>query len=113
MDFYSAVQAFGEQVKEYFTKCSQKVVDCAFQCPKCDSDISEYMLLHKLAARLRKSTFKCDAFQSCDHGVDSLRTYCVAYKAMHRDATVGTRHEAVVAVDVTDDIIAAAQVASH
>ena len=36
--------------------------------------------------------------------VDSLRTYCVAYEAAHRDATAGARHEIVVAVDVTDDI---------
>jgi len=99
-DFISAMQSPGESLREYFTKCTQKAVDCEFQCPECNGDISEYMLLRKLVAGLREPALRREVFQE----VDRLRAYCVAYEAAHRDATwslcgmQGT-------VDVTEDAI--------
>ena len=91
-EFFSLVQAPGEPVREYFTRCSQKAMDCAFQ-------------LRKLVAGLREPALKRDVFQSCSQfsDVDTLRTYCVAYEGARRDATPGAQYEPVVATDLCDD----------
>ena len=75
-------------MKKYFTKCSQKAVDCVIQCPECDSDTREYVLLCKLIAGRRESALKREVFQSCDQfmDVDSLRTDCVAYEGCYSRA---------------------------
>lgn len=90
-EVFSDVQASGESVCEYFTRCSQKVLDCGFDCPACDSDITQYILLSKLAGGLHEPTLRCEVFQGCDQfdSVENLRAYCVVFEAAHKDA-VGT-----------------------
>lgn len=40
--FFKVVQEPSEPISAYFARCSQKAVDCGFQCPRCDGDPSEY-----------------------------------------------------------------------
>ncbi|XP_076058554.1 uncharacterized protein LOC143035571 [Oratosquilla oratoria] len=117
-DFFSVKQALGESVGDYFTKGSQMVLDCAFQCPSCDASLSEYMLVRKLIAGLREPTLRREVLQCYAQfkEVDSLRSYCVAFEAAQRDAHdfPPNRHPEAAAGDVMhdaasdDDVIAAA-----
>ena len=113
-DFFSVKQAVGESVSDYFTKCSQMVLDCAFQCPDCDKDLSEYMLVRKLVAGLREPALRREIFQC--HGqftdVDSLRAHCVAFEAAQRDAHgfPPNRPAEAAAGDIPDDDVIAAGV---
>ena len=110
--------ALEESVGDYFAKCSQMVLDCAFQCPDCDRDLSEDMLVRKLVAGLREPALRCEVFQCCTQfkDVDRLRSYCVAFEAAQRDAHgfPSNRHLEAAASDVMndatsdDDIVAAA-----
>lgn len=117
-NFFGVKQAVGESVSDYFTKCSQMVLDCAFQCPDCDKDLSDYMLVRKLIAGLRDPALRREVFQ-CHvqfRDVDSLRSYCVAFEAAQRDAHgfPPNRHPGAAAGDALtgatsdDDVIAAA-----
>ena len=62
-DFFGVKQALGESVGDYFRKCSQMVLHCAFQCPDCDRDLSEYILMRKLVAGLREPALRREVFQ--------------------------------------------------
>ncbi|XP_045122674.1 uncharacterized protein LOC123511117 [Portunus trituberculatus] len=117
-NFFGVKQALGESVSDYFTKCSQMVLDCVFQCPDCDKDLSDFMLVRKLIAGLRDPALRREVFQ-CHvklRDVDSLRSYCVAFEAAQRDAHAfpPNRHPEAAASDASlgatseDDVIAAA-----
>ncbi|MPC54822.1 Retrovirus-related Pol polyprotein from transposon opus [Portunus trituberculatus] len=71
-EFFGAWQEPGEGVGE----CSQKATDCAFKCPQCSADLSEYLLVRKLMGGLRDVTLK---------HVEALRVICCAYEAAQRD----------------------------
>ncbi|MPC79496.1 hypothetical protein E2C01_074026 [Portunus trituberculatus] len=73
---------------EYFARLVECAADCDFKCPHCDSGLAEYMLLRKLVSGLESAVLKEEVFRQCDtfHDVDSLRKFCVAYEAAHRDA---------------------------
>lgn len=51
-DFFGGVWAPIESISAYFTRYVQQTMDCGFQCPQCDCDISDYVLLHKLITGL-------------------------------------------------------------
>ena len=51
-DFFSLCQGSGESVSVYMTRCAQEAADCGFQCPTCDGDLTEYMLLRKVMVGL-------------------------------------------------------------
>ncbi|MPC33544.1 hypothetical protein E2C01_026899 [Portunus trituberculatus] len=86
-DFFYVKQAVGMSVADYFTKSSQMVLDCAFQCPSCDKDLIQ----------------------------KHLRAYCVAFEAAQRNAHrfLLNHHTKATTSDIThdavsdDDVIAA------
>lgn len=86
--FFTANQEHSESISEYFARSAQCAADCDFKCPHCESGLSEYMLLRKLVSGLGSAVLKEEVFRRCDtfHDVDSLRKFCVAYEAAHRDA---------------------------
>lgn len=83
-----AVQEQGGSIGSYFIRCTQKATDCAFKCPQCDLNLSEYMLLRKLMVGLSDAVLKCQAYHACDltGSVDELRVLDCAYKAVCCDA---------------------------
>ena len=87
-EFFGLAQEPSESFNDFFIRCTQKVTDCAFQCPNCVYDLSEYMLLRKLMVGLSDKTLKRQVFQSCHeiHSVDSLRVMCIAFEAARDDA---------------------------
>lgn len=91
-EFFDVVQGPEEPISSYFVRCSQKVADCGFQCPSCNSDISEYILLRKLMVGLRDQVMKRYVYQSCDTftSVDHLRSVCSTFEAARRDAVSPT-----------------------
>ena len=82
-EFFGASQGQDECVSDYFIRCAQKVNDCAFQCPQCSYNLSEYLLLKKLVVGLRDTVLKQQVYQACDtiNSVDALRAMCCAYEA--------------------------------
>lgn len=94
----------------YFTKCAQEAMDCGFKCPKCDSDISKYMLLRKVIVGLSDYALRREVFGRCEtfSDIDSLRGFCASFEAAQRDATTSVKSawesSAVAGIDVTDNI---------
>ncbi|XP_076036521.1 uncharacterized protein LOC143022265 [Oratosquilla oratoria] len=86
--FFTARQERNEPISEYFTRSAQCAADCEFKCPHCDSSLSEYMLLRKLVSGLESVGLKEEVFRKCDSfkDTDSLRKFCVAFEAAHKDA---------------------------
>ena len=86
--FFTASQERSESISEYFTRSAQCAADCDFKCPHCDSSLSEYMLLRKLVSGLESVGLKEEVFRKCEtfKDVDSLRKFCVAFEAAHKDA---------------------------
>ena len=64
-------------------------MDCDFQCPGCERDLSEYMLLRKVLVGLSDSSLKREVFRQCDafSDVGSLRAFCASFEVAERDAT--------------------------
>ena len=107
-EFFVYNQGRDESISEYFAKCAQKAIDCGFQCPICDSDLSEYMLMRKLMVGLRDEKLKSDLFRSCESfvSVDALRAVCATYEAARKDASMpqhDTWHQEPRAADVETD----------
>lgn len=107
-EFFVYMQGREESISEYFAKCSQKAMDCGFQCPSCHSDLSEYMLIRKLMVGLRDEILKRDLYRSCDSicSVDALRAVCATYEAARKDASMpqhDTWHQEPRAADVETD----------
>ncbi|MPC68753.1 hypothetical protein E2C01_062962 [Portunus trituberculatus] len=90
--FFSAVQGPSESICEYFTQSTQLAADCEFQCLQCECSLSEYMLLRKLVCGLHNVVLKEEVFREYESfsDVDSLRKFCIAFKAAKKDA----RHDA-------------------
>ncbi|KAK3894919.1 hypothetical protein Pcinc_001367 [Petrolisthes cinctipes] len=87
--FFTSNQEYSESISEYFTRSAQCAADCEFKCPHCNNSLSEYMLLHKLVSGIASVELKEEVFRRCDSfsEVDSLRKFCVAFEAAHKDAT--------------------------
>lgn len=90
-EFFSAAQGQDECVGDFFIRCAQKTNDCAFQCPQCRCNLSEYLLLKKLVTGLCDTGMKQQVYQRCDSigSVDALRALCCSYEAARRNATDG------------------------
>ena len=102
--FFAANQEHSESISEYFARSAQCAADCDFKCPHCDSGLSEYMLLRKLVGGLESAVLKEEVFRRCEtfHDVDSLRKFCVAFEAAHRDAaSLKSRWETAAVAAVT------------
>ena len=86
--FFTASQERSESISEYFTRSAQCAEDCEFKCPHCAASLSEYMLLLKLVSGLESVALKEEEFRQCElfKDVDSLRKFCVAFEAAHKDA---------------------------
>ncbi|MPC64573.1 hypothetical protein E2C01_058691 [Portunus trituberculatus] len=118
-DFFNARQLGGESVSVYMTRCAQEVADCGIQCPRCDSSLSEYMLLRKVMAGLSDQCLRQEVYRKCGafSDIDSLREFCVSFEAARRNAVFGGKSErdhAVAGADVTaDDITEESLVASY
>ena len=66
----------------YFTRSSQSIIDCEFECPSCNNDLGDYLLLGKLITGLNDISLKREVFRICDtFTIDSLRRFCVAYES--------------------------------
>lgn len=93
-------------------------MDCDFQCPSCECNLSEYMLrkvfvgLHDLA--LKQEMFR----QYHTYGdVENLRAFCVSFEAAQRDSTLGGKNAweyesagaDIMPDDVNDDDVASRQ----
>lgn len=63
--------------------CTVCFMDYDFQCPSCECNLSEYMLLRKVLVGLRDSALKQEVFRDCHTfgDVDSLRVFCVSFEA--------------------------------
>ncbi|KAK3887585.1 hypothetical protein Pcinc_008290 [Petrolisthes cinctipes] len=87
--FFTSNQEYSESISEYFTRSAQCAADCEFKCPHCNNSLSEYMLLRKLVSGIASVELKEEVFRRCDSfsEVDSLRKFCVAFEAAHKDAT--------------------------
>ncbi|MPC48895.1 hypothetical protein E2C01_042681 [Portunus trituberculatus] len=85
--FFTMSQEPSESISKYFTWSPQCAADCEFQCPNCDSNLSEYMLLRKLVSGLESVMLK-EVFRKCESfgDVDSSCKFCVAFKAAPKDA---------------------------
>ncbi|XP_066957154.1 uncharacterized protein [Macrobrachium rosenbergii] len=88
LEFFDLAQEPSESFNDFFIKCTQKATDCAFTCPNCNHDLSEYMLLRKLMVGLSDKVLKRQVFQSCNdiRDIDSLRVMCSAFEAARDDA---------------------------
>ncbi len=77
-DFFGSSQGQDEPISEFFRRCAQKAADCAFQCPECQCDLAEYVLLRKLVVGLSDEELKRHVFQTCESytSVDALRAVC-------------------------------------
>lgn len=86
--FFSSRQGEMEPMKEYFQRCSAEAAECGFQCPECEVDLSDYMLLRKLVVGLSDPVLKKEVFQGCPTltSVEKLREKCFAHEAAVRDA---------------------------
>ncbi|KAG0713911.1 hypothetical protein GWK47_015165 [Chionoecetes opilio] len=109
-DFFSVCQAIGEPVSAFFVRCAQRAMDCEFQCPQCECNLSEYMLLRKVMVGLGDSALKQEVFRQCHtfDDVESLRAFCVSFEAARRDATSmhggkNSRECEMAGADVTPD----------
>ena len=89
-NFFRSDQLPTESVSVYFLRSTQSAADCKFQCPHCDGDLLEYMLLQKLMVGLHNPVLKREVFQACNQfsDVDALCKYCVTFESAHKDATV-------------------------
>ena len=65
-EFFSAGRGKDESVSDYFIRCAQKANDCAFQCPQCSCNLSEYLLMKKLIVGLSDTGLKQQVYQMCD-----------------------------------------------
>lgn len=57
-------------------------------CPSCDSSLTDYVLLRKLMSGLYSVVLREEVFRNFASfsDVDSLRSYCTAFEAAHKDA---------------------------
>ncbi|KAK8385791.1 hypothetical protein O3P69_016517 [Scylla paramamosain] len=87
--FFGVSQGQDECVSDYFVRGAQKVNDCAFECPQCSLNLSEYLLLKKLVVGIRDTGLKQQVYQACDSlgSVDALRVMCCAYEAARQHTT--------------------------
>ena len=107
-EFFGVHQGSGESVCVYMTRCAQEAADCGFQCPRCDCDLTEYMLLRKVMVGLSDQCLRREVFRKCDSfsDIDSLREFCASFEAARRDATLGGKIErelAMAGTDVTEE----------
>ncbi|KAK8383417.1 hypothetical protein O3P69_019064 [Scylla paramamosain] len=88
-EFFGVSQGQDECVSDYFVRGAQKVNDCAFDCPPCSLNLSEYLLLKKLVVGIRDTGLKQQVYQTCDSlgSVDALRAMCCAYEAARQYTT--------------------------
>ncbi|XP_063888612.1 uncharacterized protein K02A2.6-like [Scylla paramamosain] len=88
-EFFGVSQGQDECVSDYFVRGTQKVNDCAFECPQCSLNLSEYLLLKKLVVGIRDTGLKQQVYQACDSlgSVDALRAMCCAYEAARQHTT--------------------------
>lgn len=88
-EFFGVSQGQDECVSDYFVRGAQKVNDCAFECPQCSLNLSEYLLLKKLVVGIRDTGLKQQVYQACDSlgSVDALRAMCCAYEAARQHTT--------------------------
>ena len=88
--FFNRRQVAGESAKEYIHQCQQLALDCDFQCPHCNSDVSEYILLRKLVNGLSDVKLKQDVLQNYErfNTVEKFMVKCESFeecaKAPHR-----------------------------
>ena len=75
-------------MKDYFQQCSAEAAECYFQCPMCEGDLSDYMLLRKLVVGLSDPVLKKEVFQGCPAftSVEKLHEKCFTHKAAVRDS---------------------------
>ncbi|KAK8398888.1 hypothetical protein O3P69_004170 [Scylla paramamosain] len=88
-EFFGVSQGQDECVSDYFVRGAQKVNDCAFECPQCSLNLSEYLLLKKLVVGIRDTGLKQQVYQACDSlgSVDALRAISCAYEAARQHTT--------------------------
>ncbi|MPC22052.1 hypothetical protein E2C01_015058 [Portunus trituberculatus] len=88
-EIFSVSQGQDESVSDYFIRGTQNVNDCAFECPQCSLNLSEYLLLKKLVVGIRNTGLKQQVYQACDSigSVDALRAMCCAYEAARQHTT--------------------------
>ena len=80
--FYNLKQGTYESISAYFTRAYTVAANCGFQCPNCEHNLGEYLLLSKLAVGLSDSTLRKEVFRSCEvlDSVSDLRSFCMAYE---------------------------------
>ena len=69
-EFFDTRQKPEENMSDFITRCAQEAVSCEFECPQCDSDITEYVLVRKIIAGISDSALRQEVFRKCDDFVD-------------------------------------------
>ena len=85
--FFSCKQVASENISAFFTRSAQVVAECEFSCPRCNSDIGDYILLRKVIVGLNNPSLRKEVFRQCDTllNMDLLRSFCVAYESAMKD----------------------------
>ena len=75
--FFAINQLSDESISEYFVRSAQCAADCEFQCPNCDGNLTDYILLRKLMSSLYSVVLREEVFRKfvSFSDVDSLRSY--------------------------------------
>ena len=89
--FFAISQLPDESISEYFMRSAQCAADCEFQCLNCDGNLTDYVLPRKLMSSLYSVVLREKVFRkfASFSDVDSLRSYCNAFEAAHKDASMG------------------------
>ncbi|XP_068219192.1 uncharacterized protein [Palaemon carinicauda] len=86
--FFSAQQGPMEPAKTYVHRCQELALDCAFRCPQCQNDMSDYMLTHRLVSGLNNCRLKQEILQDYEkyNSVAKILQKCEIYEAAERDS---------------------------
>ena len=85
-EFFEDRQKPEEKVSDFATRCTQAATGCEFQCPSCDCDLTEYVLVKKLMVGVSEPALRQEIFRRYEafRSVESLRTFCEVWEAARR-----------------------------
>ena len=89
---FSMRQGADESAKEYIHKCQQAIVDCDFQCPSCNCDLSDNILVNKLVNGLYSVKLKQDVLQNFEK-YDTITKFmitCESFEETERECALSS-----------------------
>ena len=90
--FFSMRQGTDESVKEYIHKCQQAAIDCDFQCPSCNCDLSDNILINKLVNGLYNVKLKQDVLQNFEkyNTITKFMIKCESFEETERECALSS-----------------------